>query len=132
MMESNRPGEGDGDAVVENAKPKLKPPPLYKVVLLNDDFTPMEFVVHILERFFNMAGVQDPDYSQYRIPSSSPTNDALLSEVRSLREEVKALRNDTNSGNRAVATNTGKVVAMTERWEQIGMPQSRSDIYETP
>ena len=54
MMESNRPGEGNGDAVVENAKPKLKPPPLYKVVLLNDDFTPMEFVVHILERFFSM------------------------------------------------------------------------------
>lgn len=57
-MESNRPGEGDGDAVVENAKPKLKPPPLYKVVLLNDDFTPMEFVVHILERFFNMDRTQ--------------------------------------------------------------------------
>ncbi|MES1993818.1 MAG: ATP-dependent Clp protease adapter ClpS [Candidatus Macondimonas sp.] len=58
MMESNRPGEGDGDAVVENAKPKLKPPPLYKVVLLNDDFTPMEFVVHILERFFSMDRTQ--------------------------------------------------------------------------
>ena len=58
MMESNRPGERDGDAVVENAKPKLKPPPLYKVVLLNDDFTPMEFVVHILERFFSMDRTQ--------------------------------------------------------------------------
>lgn len=57
-MESNRPGEGDGDAVVENAKPKLKPPPLYKVVLLNDDFTPMEFVVHILEQFFSMDRTQ--------------------------------------------------------------------------
>ena len=36
------------------AKPKLKRPPMYKVILLNDDYTPMEFVVHILERFFAM------------------------------------------------------------------------------
>lgn len=46
-------GGGDGLAVQE-AKPKLKPPPLYKVVLLNDDYTPMEFVVQILEIFFAM------------------------------------------------------------------------------
>lgn len=58
MMESNQPGDRDGDAVVESAKPKLKPPPRYKVVLLNDDFTPMEFVVHILERFFSMDRTQ--------------------------------------------------------------------------
>ncbi len=43
----------DGLAVQE-AKPKLKRPPLYSVVLLNDDYTPMEFVVHVLERFFSM------------------------------------------------------------------------------
>jgi len=45
--------EDDGVAV-EEAKPKLKRPPKYKVLLLNDDYTPMEFVVHILEDFFNM------------------------------------------------------------------------------
>lgn len=45
--------EEDGLAV-EEAKPKLKRPPKYKVLLLNDDYTPMEFVVHILEDFFNM------------------------------------------------------------------------------
>ena len=39
--------------VLEAEKAKVKPPPLYKVMLLNDDYTPMEFVVHILERFFN-------------------------------------------------------------------------------
>ena len=39
--------------VAEEAEPKLKQPPLYQVVLLNDDYTPMEFVVHVLEKFFN-------------------------------------------------------------------------------
>ena len=40
--------------VLTQTKPKTKKPPMYKVLLLNDDFTPMEFVVHILERFFNI------------------------------------------------------------------------------
>jgi ATP-dependent Clp protease adaptor protein ClpS len=40
--------------VVEKSKPKLKKPPLYKVLLHNDDYTPMEFVVQILMQFFNM------------------------------------------------------------------------------
>jgi len=46
--------DDDSALVAETAKPKLKRPPLYKVILLNDDYTPMEFVVHILERFFAM------------------------------------------------------------------------------
>jgi ATP-dependent Clp protease adaptor protein ClpS len=41
------------ELVTEEAEPKLKRPPLYQVVLLNDDYTPMEFVVYVLERFFN-------------------------------------------------------------------------------
>ena len=44
----------DGDLQVQEAKPKLKRPPLYKVLLLNDDYTPMEFVVSVLETFFAM------------------------------------------------------------------------------
>jgi len=40
--------------VVEEAKPRLKRPPLYQVILLNDDYTPMEFVVDVLERIFNL------------------------------------------------------------------------------
>ena len=40
--------------VVEEAVPEVKQPPLYRVVLLNDDYTPMEFVVEVLERFFRM------------------------------------------------------------------------------
>jgi ATP-dependent Clp protease adaptor protein ClpS len=44
----------DDGLAVEEAKPKLKKPKKYKVVLLNDDYTPMEFVVQILTRFFAM------------------------------------------------------------------------------
>ena len=46
-------GPGNGTAVVTRTKPKTKRPNLYRVLLLNDDYTPMEFVVHVLERFFN-------------------------------------------------------------------------------
>lgn len=50
-----QPQDGDGDSsVVVDVKPKTKRPPLYKVLLLNDDYTPMEFVVLVLKRFFNM------------------------------------------------------------------------------
>jgi ATP-dependent Clp protease adaptor protein ClpS len=45
----------DRDLAVEPAKPALKQPPLYKVILLNDDYTPMDFVVRILEHFFAMS-----------------------------------------------------------------------------
>jgi ATP-dependent Clp protease adaptor protein ClpS len=44
--------EGRGTAVITRTKPKVKKPSLYRVLLLNDDYTPMEFVVHVLERFF--------------------------------------------------------------------------------
>jgi ATP-dependent Clp protease adaptor protein ClpS len=44
----------DDDLAVEEAKPRVKRPPLYKVILLNDDYTPMDFVVHILEAFFSV------------------------------------------------------------------------------
>ena len=46
--------EHDVGVVTEEADPELKRPPMYKVMLLNDDYTPMEFVVHILEAFFGM------------------------------------------------------------------------------
>ncbi len=44
----------DDESVVQEAKPKLKRPPLYRVILLNDDYTPMDFVVQVLEAFFSM------------------------------------------------------------------------------
>lgn len=50
-------GDGDnaagrGTAVITRTKAKTKKPSLYRVLILNDDYTPMEFVVHVLERFF--------------------------------------------------------------------------------
>ena len=41
-----------GDVAVDEVKPKLKKPTLYRVILVNDDYTPMEFVVLVLQRFF--------------------------------------------------------------------------------
>ena len=52
-------GGDDGDfGVALETKPKTKRPPMYKVMILNDDFTPMEFVVMVLERFFGMTHAQ--------------------------------------------------------------------------
>jgi hypothetical protein len=51
---TKRRGPGaPGTAVITKTKPQTKRPSLYRVLLLNDDYTPMEFVVHVLERFFN-------------------------------------------------------------------------------
>ncbi|MCE9648968.1 MAG: ATP-dependent Clp protease adapter ClpS [Parvibaculum sp.] len=53
--DDGRRGDDDGinTGVVTKTKPKTKKPSLYKVLLLNDDYTPMEFVVLVLEQFFN-------------------------------------------------------------------------------
>ena len=45
-------GSGTGTGIITKTRPKTKKPSLYKVLILNDDYTPMEFVVHVLERFF--------------------------------------------------------------------------------
>jgi ATP-dependent Clp protease adaptor protein ClpS len=48
-------GPGRGTAVITRPKAKTKKPSLYRVLILNDDYTPMEFVVHVLERFFQKS-----------------------------------------------------------------------------
>ncbi len=61
--DDDRPKRRDGDrdtgdhgevGVATKTRPKTKRPSLYKVLMLNDDYTPMEFVVYVLQRFFNM------------------------------------------------------------------------------
>ena len=52
---SHQTGEG---TVVEKQASRVKPPPMYQVVLLNDDFTPMEFVVGVLQKFFGKGREQ--------------------------------------------------------------------------
>ena len=49
---------GEGDLAVKESDPILKRPPMYQVVMLNDDYTPMEFVVYVLQRFFGMSSGQ--------------------------------------------------------------------------
>lgn len=51
---SEEPNQPDHGLIVEEAKPRLKRPPLYRVILNNDDYTPMEFVVEVLEKIFGM------------------------------------------------------------------------------
>jgi ATP-dependent Clp protease adaptor protein ClpS len=56
LADDDRKRKGDGSpgtAVITKTRPQTKRPNLYRVLLLNDDYTPMEFVVHVLERFFN-------------------------------------------------------------------------------
>jgi ATP-dependent Clp protease adaptor protein ClpS len=43
------------DSLLEAEKSRVKPPPMFKVMLLNDDYTPMEFVVLVLQKFFGMT-----------------------------------------------------------------------------
>ena len=55
MGNDDKPGgpSGPSTSVITKVKPKTKRPNLYRVLILNDDYTPMEFVVHVLEKFFN-------------------------------------------------------------------------------
>ena len=57
-MVTRKHTERDGSALLLPEKSRVKPPPMYKVLLLNDDFTPMDFVVVVLEKFFTLSREQ--------------------------------------------------------------------------
>jgi ATP-dependent Clp protease adaptor protein ClpS len=64
--DGNAPGRGPDNgqpdtSIILKTRPKTKKPSMYKVLLLNDDYTPMEFVVHVLERFFNKSRQEATD-----------------------------------------------------------------------
>lgn len=52
LSDSQQNEEMDGDVAVETAPPQLKRPPMYAVILMNDDYTPMDFVIEILQQYF--------------------------------------------------------------------------------
>ncbi len=52
---SDKPGNGSDTSILTKTKPQTKKPPLYKVIMLNDDYTPMEFVVRVLEKYFQIG-----------------------------------------------------------------------------
>ena len=58
MSDHDNGSPGGESGVATKTRARTQRPPLYKVLLLNDDYTPMEFVVHILERFFGMTHAQ--------------------------------------------------------------------------
>jgi ATP-dependent Clp protease adaptor protein ClpS len=54
----NNKFDSDGGTILEQQKQQVKPPPMFKVLLLNDDYTPMEFVVGTIQQFFNKSREQ--------------------------------------------------------------------------
>jgi ATP-dependent Clp protease adaptor protein ClpS len=58
IMSDRKDGTDDETGVITKTRAKTQRPPLYKVLILNDDYTPMEFVVHVLERFFGLSHAQ--------------------------------------------------------------------------
>ena len=58
IMADKTDGPGNDTSLLTKTRTKTERPPLYKVLLLNDDYTPMEFVVHVLERFFGLNHAQ--------------------------------------------------------------------------
>lgn len=49
----NDESDGSGTATITESKSRTKTPPLYRVILMNDDYTPMDFVIHVLQKFFS-------------------------------------------------------------------------------
>ena len=74
MARNGGPGKGNGEegrtGLVTKTRPKTKRPHLYKVLLLNDDYTPMEFVVHVLEKYFNKGREEATRIEKKTVPNA--------------------------------------------------------------
>jgi len=58
MSDDQKNGQNDHETgILTKAKPKTKKPAMYKVLMLNDDYTPMDFVIHILQTFFKKSEI---------------------------------------------------------------------------
>ena len=67
-MADKSPADRDGGAgLALETRTRTQKPPLYKVMLLNDDYTPMEFVVHVLERFFGLTHSQAFEIAETKV-----------------------------------------------------------------
>ena len=58
MTDKNKDNDKGQSQVILETRPRTKKPSMYKVIMLNDDYTPMEFVVYVLQRFFGMSSGQ--------------------------------------------------------------------------
>lgn len=58
MSDNQHLTDYESGTALQEAQPKLKKPPLYRVLMLNDDYTPMDFVVHVLKAFFGLSTEQ--------------------------------------------------------------------------
>ena len=54
-QDGDQDGRGGQSQLVLDSRTKTKKPSMYKVLMINDDYTPMEFVVHVLQQFFNLS-----------------------------------------------------------------------------
>lgn len=94
-MSQHHKYDKDSDVIILTARPKLKKPPLYHVVLLNDDFTPMDFVVEILQQYFALDSFQATEvmlqvhYQGKGIAGTYP-KDIAQTKARQVKEHARA------------------------------------------
>src|SRR6516164_7505467 len=112
-MAGRRAGEennGVGSAAVTQVKPKTQKPSLYRVLLLNDDYTPMEFVVYVLERFFNKSR-EEATKIMLQVPSFS----------RNLEETLHRAVAYANQRRHEYATLEHLLLSLTDDQEAAGV-----------
>lgn len=90
------PYSQEGDLAVQEAKPALKVPRMYKVILLNDDYTPMDFVIDILRLYF---GLEEPAATQVMLQVHTQGKGICGVYTRDIAETKVVQVNDYSRGN---------------------------------